>query len=588
MKKLFLIVFALTSIGANAQYFQHLYGSVDEERDISGVNTFIQPQGHLMASNNINNQLGTSNLIVTYTDIDGRILGAPNFNNEYVITSPISGNAVSISSAKVFELENGSGFGVVGLYRDNLLPQPGIFYLQLDPMGNALTIYDYTPNSGIIAWYSLLNVGAVSKSPGTDDLYITGGTESSAAANFLYALKINTMTGTILWSSFYDIVQPNSPKKESAADIIESPYMPLGQTEVIIVGSGYDVTSTSIDGFLIRLNANTGIPMVGWANYYGTTATSEKFSSIDIASSTAGGSDGFIIGGTAAGGDFWLIKVDPTGSTIWSHVYDNSLLPGNSDECHDVKERLNTSGNYEYYACGTTGNISGSSDIMVIKTDDLGNGVANGEFTYNSGIGVVDMGYALDQYNGTGADGLSIYGISFNGSIGLADQYLIKAYFNGKSGCNESFSTPNAQLGADWYSETTLDYFDNFSVSTMLSTQGSVSDFNLCYRRRIIGGSNALVAPDEPKGDKEAKVSPNPIAQGTQYAALEVEIEQPTTAQVSVYDMLGRSYYAQTFTLVKGKNNLMLDISNINMAQGMYTVKIQGENLNKNIVLLVK
>ena len=586
MKKLFLIVFALTSISINAQYFQHLYGTVDEERGISGVNVFLQPQGHLMASNNINNFAGTSNLIVTYTDINGTILGAPNFNNEYIITSPISGNVVSVTSANVFELENGSGFGVVGLYTDNALPQPGIFYLQLDPMGNALTIYDYTPAPGIIAWYNLLNVAAVAKSPGTDDIYITGGTESSAAANFIYALKINSVTGNIIWSSFYDIVQPNSPKKEFANDIIESPYMPFGQPEVVIVGGAYDINSTSIDGFLIRINSNTGIPSFGWAIYYGTAATSEQFTSIDIANSPSGGSNGFIIGGTAAGNDFWLTKVDPTGGTIWSYVYDNSVLPGNNDICNDVKERLNTLGNYEYYACGTTSNISGSSDILVIKTDDLGNGILNGEFTYNSGG--VDEGFALDQYNGTGADGLSIFGISFNGGIGQADEYLIKAYFDGKSGCNQSFSTPMAQLGPGLYNETTLDYFDNFLQNSLTSTQSSVSDFNLCYRIRIPGGSNARVAPTEPKGDKEAKVSPNPIAQGTQYANVEVDIEQPTTAQVSVYDMLGRTYYAQTFTLVKGKNNLVLDMSNINMAQGMYTVKIQGENLNKNIMLLVK
>ena len=72
------------------------------------------------------------------------------------------------------------------------------------------------------------------------------------------------------------------------------------------------------------------------------------------------------------------------------------------------------------------------------------------------------------------------------------------------------------------------------------------------------------------------------------YANVEIDIEQPTTAQVSVYDMLGRTYYSQTFTLVKGKNNLVLDISDINMAQGMYTVKVQGDNLNKNIVWLMK
>ena len=52
--------------------------------------------------------------------------------------------------------------------------------------------------------------------------------------------------------------------------------------------------------------------------------------------------------------------------------------------------------------------------------------------------------------------------------------------------------------------------------------------------------------------------------------------------------MLGRNYYTGEHTLVKGSNQLPIDISNTNMAAGMYTIQISGSDISKNILLMVK
>ncbi|HYG16416.1 MAG TPA: T9SS type A sorting domain-containing protein [Bacteroidia bacterium] len=586
MKKIILISALLfTALFAKAQYFQHLYGTTDNEAYVKGVNTFIQPQGHLMAASG-------DKLVVTYTDVNGSVSSSPNFNKDYQIISNITGTTMPTSSVNVFELEDGSGFGVVGLCFDPSVSSAvrSIFYLHIDPTGVPGTVYEYIPVPGSVALYNLISVNAVAKSPGTDDLYIAGATESSSNDNFIYALKINSVNGNIVWSAFYDVVQTGINQKEYIGGIIESPYQPAGVQELVLVGGGYDMAGNSQDAFFMRVDANNGAPLGPWAFFYGTAATEDVFTSISIANSNIGGTNGFVVGGYSnhnGSYDFWMLKLDTRGGVIWSRLYDYSVSPGNNDICYGVIERFNTSNNYEYYAVGHTSSptVFNTYDILVIKTDDWGNGVAGGEFTY--GIASVnEFGWGIDQYDGTGADGLSVFGISELGGIGMSDVYLIKAYFNGLSGCNESFSTPKTKRGPGLYAETWVDAFDNFSPSSLSSSEQSASDVNLCYNTTIGGGSNARTAPSDP--GTSATVVPNPMTQGAATATVELEAETPATVQVTIYDMLGKQYYAGNFALVKGSNRLPVDISSASMAAGMYTVKITGDNINKNVLLVVK
>ncbi len=584
MKKIFLITLAFASIGASAQFFQHNYGTKDSENASNGLNTTATGLGHFIVSSTFNSP--TNEILAVNTDINGNVAA---FNNLYTLTHS-SGVLLDIDNTLPIEFSNGSGYGIFGRFHDPGLSIPtGIFYLEIDPAGNILNVTEYNPISTVGTNYYVVEVADVTESLGGGFFYITGTVDPSIMGNFwIFVIKID-QAGNIIWSIVDDLVNSTSVSRDWAKGIVESPYSPSGTPELVVVGQTYD-GGGSADAFLVRLDANSGTSLAP-VNLYGTTTSNEIFNSIKIANNTISGAPGFIIGGSSdinSGGanrDFWLLQTDDQGNPFWSYTYDYNGSSGNNDYSTDVIERLNTGGLYEYYLGGHTNNGNlGGADLVVIKTDNLGNAV--GQFTYGSPSD--DVGTYLDYYDLVGPDGLSVFGTYNGGGIGLMDTYHVKAYFNGLSGCNENLGMTHNLIGPGLFMNLQDRLKTTFKNVSMTSALSSAKDANLCFNFSIPGGSNARVAPAEPKGDKEAKISPNPIAQGVQYANVEIDIEKPTTAQVSVYDMLGRSYYAQTFTLVKGKNNLVLDISNINMAQGMYTVKIQGENLNQNIALLVK
>lgn len=79
---------------------------------------------------------------------------------------------------------------------------------------------------------------------------------------------------------------------------------------------------------------------------------------------------GFVIGGyrtnePSLGYDFWLLRTDPQGDTLWTHSYGTSLW----DQCTDV---LPTS-DKGFFMVGTTWDSElGDKDILMVKTDSSG------------------------------------------------------------------------------------------------------------------------------------------------------------------------------------------------------------------------
>lgn len=594
MKKILLIVLLLTGLATNAQYFHHIYGTTDGQKLSAGLNTNTLGLGYFLVGHN-----GQNGLSVSRTDVDGNVTGAPYFNGWYQLTDALTGIPVYVNESKAFEMDNGGGFGIIGSYRDINSGATGIFYLQLSPTGAVTGIYNYAL-SGATVISDVFSVGGVAESTmsGGANVYITG---SAAGAGILYAyaMKINVASGIILWSGVYDIPLASGGGTASAIsrDIVESPYAPSGVNEVVLVGGLYDPTSATLpDAFSLSLDANTGALITGLADVYGTSSSTDYFTAISVANSTAGGSNGFIIGGASdANGseDFWLVKTDQTLRSLWGSLHDYAGTGlGVVNTCYDVIERLNTWGKYEYYAAGYTQNgMLGSTDMVVVKTNDVGVSTGLGQFTY--GDMNTDYGIAIDQYNGTGADGISVFGLRRGASApiisGSYDMYLVRAYFNGETPCDQRImDAPNA-TGPGKTGSVSVNNVD--FLSTILSlkwSQATANDANICFSNTLPNGSNARVAPAEPKGNKQAVVAPNPMQSGTQAIAVSVEVESATSAQVAIYDMLGRQYYAGSINLTKGSNTLPIDISKSNMSAGTYTLRISMNGETKSILLLVE
>ncbi len=592
MKKLLLIVLALTGLAANGQYFQHIYGTTDGEKLSSGVNTNVLGLGHFLVGH-----AGQNGLAVSRTDVNGDVTGAPYFNGWYQIASSITGAIVNVSESKCFEMDNGAGFGIVGQFTDISIgsPNTGIFYLQLDPMGNVVNIFTYLPAGGVAV--NVRNVSSVAESviSGGNEVYVTGSTHDAGSTRLdAFAMKLDMNSGALIWSAVYDINLNFGSGLTSAWDIIESPYMPAGVDEVVIVGGIREpIAGARLDGFTLRVDANTGNPVAN-VDLYGTTASTDEFFSISVANSTTGGSDGFILGGRSnfnGSIDAWVMKTDQVLMTLWANVFDYNAIPGVENVCNDIIERLNTSGVYEYYAAGyVNGGVFGNYDMVVEKMDDNGTGLALGEFTY--GDARLDYGIAIDQYNNTGSDGISFFGFREGAAPpiinGNYDMFLVKAYFNGVTACNYKLTDAKDQPGPKYYNSVGVGVVDmiNPDVTFNWNVAGA-HDFKVCFSTAVSSGSNARVAPVE-TGDKQAVVSPNPMQAGSNAIDITIESETATTASVAIYDMLGREYYNGTINLAKGANTMPIDISKANMSAGTYTVRLNINNENKTMLLMVK
>ncbi|HYG15603.1 MAG TPA: T9SS type A sorting domain-containing protein [Bacteroidia bacterium] len=587
MKKLFLIAFALSCFSAKSQYFQQLYGNSDHQYNGRGVNTTASAMGHFVVSSSSNTST-TGDLLAVNTDLNGNVL---TFNNLYNLTET-SGVPVTPANAIPVEFNNGSGFGVFGMYYDPSGTVPnGVYYLELDANGNIVNTTQFDPVSIVGTSMYVVEVADVSESASGNEFYITGTIDPTVPGGsfWVFTMKID-QGGNIIWSTIFDLVSSAASSRDWGKGVLESPYMPAGVQEVVVVGQTYD-NGGSPDGFFLRLNANNGNPL-GVAPLYGTAASLDQFTCITVSNSGVGGSAGFMIGGNSDQGgswDMWMTKVSPTGASLLTQLYDYNGGSGNFDECTDIIERKNTSGIFDCYIGGMTnnGNI-GNTDLVVVKVDENGNPYGNGQFTY--GDDNYDRGTYLDYFDGYGTptDGLSVFGTWDNASAGMGfgDAYLVKAYFNGLSGCFEDFQNTSTTNGPKLYNRQKIKVISKFNSNPMSTTSVSASDLNLCYSTSIGGGSNARTA--NPENGNGVSVSPNPMQAAS--GQLTVEMEATATQEVSVtlYDMLGRTYYSETATLQKGKNSLPLDVSNANLAPGMYTVKISGTTINETVLLQVK
>jgi hypothetical protein len=594
MKKILLIVLALTGLTAKAQYFHHIYGTTDGEKLSAGLNTTTLGMGYFMVGHN-----GQNGLAVSRTDVNGNVTGAPYFDGWYQIVEPSSGIPVFVEESKAFEMDNGAGFGIFGKYRDMSSGRTGIFYMQLSPTGTVNNIYTYIPSGSTIIT-DIVNVGGVAESAlsGGADVYVTGSAYG-AGRIFAYAMKVDVPSGGIRWSWVYDIPLASGSGSAFAfsRDIIESPYTPAGVNETVLAGQLYDPSGSTLpDAFTLRVDAGNGMPITGVADIYGTTSSTDELNAISIANATAGGSDGFILGGASdmnGSEDFWLLKTDQTLRPLWASLHDYNGNAGTENVCNDVIERLNTSGKYEYYAAGYVRNglMGGTYDMVVVKTNDVGVSTGMGQFTY--GDKYTDYGIAIDQYNGTGSDGISVFGFreAVNPPIinGNYDMYLVRAYFNGETPCFQKIvDAPNA-TGPGQITSVSVSLVDRIVSNIKFKwSQTTANNVTICFASTLSSGSNARVAPAEPKGDKQAVVAPNPMQSGAQAIAVSVEVESATTAQVTIYDMLGRQYYAGSVDLAKGSNTLPIDISKSNMSAGTYTVRISMNGENKSVLLLVE
>lgn len=576
MKKIYLtmlLVFTAT-LFAQAQYFQHVYGykAGDYGTKVqTGMVTSATGPGHVVAGLNIvtTTYPGDFGIHVLRTDVDGRLPSPNEFNNTYLIQDG-AGNQLRVMATAAVELSDGSGYGVIGSYCDQTsfpsINMQGIAYLRLNLQGKVVAAQGYylSGNRGIVPYVNGLREST--STPG--ELFATGSNGDQ-----MWAMKVD-QNGTLLWGQQYSV-------GATPQDIIESPYAPT----VIIVG-GY-----SSSGFWMEVDPNTGTCTRFDVINSWPVVNNRYLMSIDVAADPS--SPGFILAGEADG-KAWVTKTQPFGSMMWSGYYQSSARPYASGwymRGYDAVGRPKQDAQnppYEYFVTGPIWSTSSNGDAFVFKLDDWGNPMnPNALFSYNTGM--EETGVMVDVNTSGTADGVSMYAVNEYTPSSEREIYIVKAYFNGVSGCNESFEDLQRDV-AEFYASSTLTVSSSpFSTTpvALLRVTPQV-ETELCYNATIPGGSNARTAPSAPEGVKQVMVSPNPMAAGTNTAIVQVESQAAEQVDVTIYDMLGKQYYAGRFTVAAGSNALPLDVSNANMAAGMYTVKVSGLTANHTILLMVK
>lgn len=126
----------------------------------------------------------------------------------------------------------------------------------------------------------------------------------------------------------------------------------------------------------------------------------------------------------------YLIRLDKNGVLLWSRQF------GNANEDEQAFKVIATSNSPGYLLVGrTTNSTTGQSDVLLVKTDELGNQV----WLKTLGGAGDDVGRSVTEL----ADGYLVAGSSLNAANNTTDLYLVKTDFSGNEVWSKYFGAAN-------------------------------------------------------------------------------------------------------------------------------------------------
>jgi hypothetical protein len=499
MKKacLFALLAIASSAVAPAQVFQHLYGTAGTDQLHDGHTTALGGlNGHFFTS--LTN--GSSSLFsATRTNSNGVAIpaGAPYFSNQYQLSDvpfPPGATGLLVQEVRSVEISTGIGYGLAGSYiNGSSANRVGVFYQQLNPSGVLMPAttsgYFFAGGSTI---YNNVHVKKIVNSTITPgDLYILGTlNETAGGYSRIFVLRIN-QSGALVWSRIYRLDYTLATSSDIPNDIVESSKKRNGVFEVVVVGETYQTPGSTSDAFLLRIDRASG-NMINPIQFYGTSTTNEGFTCIKTAANTLIDpiGAGYVIGGFQQGAtsalDFWFVAMNQAGTVSWNNTFDYNSGTGsvNNDYCKDLIERKNGLA-YEYYLAGNTNNgIFGSDDMMVIHTDQNGNALPAGQFTY--GTPNMQSCVRIDEDKTAGSPGIAMYGSSYRmpqppPPLGNVDAWIVKASFSGITGCDSNVRNAIQRTGTSIYTIKNSDNTSGFTrYSLYTKVAGTINEWDVC------------------------------------------------------------------------------------------------------------
>ncbi|MCX6841624.1 MAG: T9SS type A sorting domain-containing protein [candidate division WOR-3 bacterium] len=253
----------------------------------------------------------------------------------------------------------------------------------------------------------------------TDGGYIIAGwTDSYGAGGDLYLIKTNANGDTVLTRTFGGVGIDIASAVQQTAD---GGYIIAGWTTSFGAGDP--------DVYLIKTDA-AGDTL--WTRTYGGSMEDYGFSVLQTADSgyiIAGQTNSFGAGAT----DFYLVKTNATGDTLWSRTYG-----GAGDDWGNSVQQEADGG---YIIAGYTSSFgAGDADVCLIKTD------ANGDTLWSRTYGGTyeDWGASVQQ---TTDGGYIIAGDATDSGGDNYNVYLIKTGANGDTLWTRTFGGAYGDLG---------------------------------------------------------------------------------------------------------------------------------------------
>lgn len=383
-----------------------------------------------------------------------------------------------------------------------------------------------------------------------------------AVNNNAYALRVDA-AGTVIWSMEYSANYSLHPY-----EIVECPYT----GDIAVAGVANNAVRAN-DGFFMRIDASNG--SVNLLQTYGhPVGVCNEFFAIDVAESTEGGSDGFVIGGfsdpVSSTGNCWFLKVDVNGNIIWNYLVQPSSGNG---PVNSVLERLNSAGNYEYFGASLT--FAGYT-ILKLAQNGLPAAGSN-EFTYDAPSPFWSNPIHITDIPAGGAspnEGIHIFG---RDELTPNNTYLVNAYYNGASGCETGFSImagwENGPGSIDIPSFSEFGGPDACPNFTIFSYSLNTSPNYICSASSVSYGSNArTVGLPKSMDSHKLGISPNPTSGQIEINIREEALQGET---LQIIDAVGRTV-ASLQLPKEGISRLKIDLNKFNLESGVYIFKINS------------
>ena len=249
----------------------------------------------------------------------------------------------------------------------------------------------------------------LSVAPTTDGGYVLGGATQSSGAGSDDAWMIKTNAdGDTLWCRTFGGAQ--SDGATHVGQTADGGYFIAGMTFSYGVGNG--------DFWLIKADADGNTV---WSRTYG--GPGEDYCGSKRGRGQQTYDEGYILAGytTSFGAgdrDFWLVKTNANGDSVWSRTFGGPL----TDQAHYVVQTADSG----YIVAGMTYSFgAGSGDFWLVKTDSNGDSV----WSHTYGKPYEDGAWCVRQ---TMDGGYVVVGHS-NRSNGFSDIWLVKTSADGDS-----------------------------------------------------------------------------------------------------------------------------------------------------------